>query len=555
MCHNYAISSSGTLYGFGSVIGSSNKTLFDTIIRPIPSGSGNNNLIPIGIPGQKYQSISHLANPDCLVEYELNKGITVNNFKISSNNSLSIQAFSLVGKNNPVVYQPYSPPSPLTLSISKSLPYISNTNNRTITLTFTFNKSTSFTLNDIVRYEPVISISNFQSIIDTDRKIFTVDVRANNIYDRVISWIIINKNSIISPLDGSILDTDVMIDLGIRTVFDTPKIKTINSTRQQQVLNQNNTITKKSARPILEFRDCPLNSGIISVSGGSMSGLYGYGGGIVAFSGLFIPSGNYLGNATVAIDSGKFINTYGNTNNISNEITFRVDTKDLEVVISSTLSDSILSSTDNTRPINFLWNRNIKASTFNLSSISISGGELSLFNGADNKYSALLTGGNINSSGYIYIDEDKVSTLENNEVKNIKSNIFSFIVDNIAPSINISTQLANAPDSNTYLMKNLEDANITFKINKSVTKFNLSKVKVNIYNIKTKIHSSGVLANFSGGGDTYTATYPRKSDAQELIDISIDKDVFQDDAGNYNITSNICSIDLDSRPFQIEDWY
>ena len=196
------------------------------------------------------------------------------------------------------------------------------------------------------------------------------------------------------------MNNDIVFNLKIRTVFNTPKINIINSNRVN-ISDQPIPIINKAYRPILEFIDCPLNAGIISVSGGSMSGLYSYGSGVTGgFSGLFIPSGNYIGNATVAINSGKFINTYGNTNNISNEITFRVDTKDLEVVISSTLSDSILSSTDNTRPINFLWNRNIKANTFNLSSISISGGKLSSFNGADNKYSALLTGGNINSSGY-----------------------------------------------------------------------------------------------------------------------------------------------------------
>ena len=205
LCHNYAISSSGALYGFGSVIGSSNKTLFDTIIRPIPSGSNNNKLIPISISSRKYQSISHLAYPDCLTEDGLKDGgVKDNNFKVSNTQYLSIQAFSIVGRSNPTIEPLYSSPSPLTLSISSSLPYISNTNNKTITLTFTFNKIANFTFDDIVRHEPEISISNFKSNIN--QNIFTVDVRANNTEDIDISWPLISKDSmIICPLDGAVL--------------------------------------------------------------------------------------------------------------------------------------------------------------------------------------------------------------------------------------------------------------------------------------------------------------------------------------------------------------
>lgn len=348
------------------------------------------------------------------------------------------------------------------------------------------------------------------------------------------------------------MSNDIVFDLTVRTEFNTPQINIINSNRVN-ISDQQIPIINKAYRPILEFTDCPLNAGIISVSGGSMSGLYSYGSGLTGgFSGLFIPSGNYIGNATVAINSGKFINTNGNNNSASNILNLFVDTVDLSGIIRSpNTTDITLSTKDNSRLLSFVWNKTLESGIFDINKISVSGGYMWGFSTKDNKtYYAYLTGTGISSSGSVYIDKDKISM---NQVGNIKSNTYSFMVDKIVPSSIITTQLSTVPNDPKYLMKAKEDANITFKINKSVTSFNLSKVKVDVYDRSTQIHSSGVLTSFSGGGNTYTATYPRKNDAQELITIYIDKDVFQDSAGNTNIKSNICSIELDSRPFILED--
>ena len=261
------------------------------------------------------------------------------------------------------------------------------------------------------------------------------------------------------------MNNDIVFNLKIRTVFNTPQINIINSNRLD-ISDQEIPIINKVYRPILEFTDCPLNAGIISVSGGSMSGLYSYGSGLTGgFSGLFIPSGNYIGNATVAINSGKFINTNGNNNSASNILNLFVDTVDLSGIIrSSNTTDIILSTKDNSRFLSFAWNKTLESGIFDINKISVSGGSMSGFSTKDNKtYYAYLTGAAISSSGSVYIDKDKISM---NQVGNIKSNTYSFMVDKIVPSSIITTQLSTVPNDPKYLMK----ANGITKIATEVTR-------------------------------------------------------------------------------------
>jgi len=154
-------------------------------------------------------------------------------------------------------------------------------------------------------------------------------------------------------------------------------------------INSNDTsiITGETAQITFAFNRNPgtsFSSGDVSVSGGSLSNLYGSS---ITYTATFTPTANSQGTASIAIASGSWNDVFDNAGGGDASATLQVDTLNPEVAISFVAP--AINDTARSVMVSFSFSENVLG--FSAEDVSISNGILSGFTGFGNYYCAMLT--------------------------------------------------------------------------------------------------------------------------------------------------------------------
>ncbi|AWB67163.1 hypothetical protein C2869_12270 [Saccharobesus litoralis] len=258
----------------------------------------------------------------------------------------------------------------------------------------------------------------------------------------------------------------------------------------------------------------------INVTGGTLSGFSGSG---TNYSAEFTPTDDSTVSASINIAANVFTDTAGNDNEAATALSLGIDTQAPSITISS--NDSALKVGD-VAVITFTLSES--ATDFTVDDVTVTNALISDFTGSGTSYSANLTpNSDSTDNSQITVAASLFTDAAGNA--NTASNDLSLSVDTTTPSIFISS------DKNA--LKINETATLSFTLSEDSSDFTADDITVN----------SGLLANFSGSGSSYTATYTPASDSNTDLSLTVAASVFTDAAGNNNSASATFNISIDTQ--------
>ena len=260
----------------------------------------------------------------------------------------------------------------------------------------------------------------------------------------------------------------------------------------------------------------------VTVTGGSLSSFSGSG---ASYTATFTPTSVFQGNASVAVDSGRFTNLSGNPNQGA-ALSFAVDTAAPTVSISRTGSATL--RIGDTTTITFTLSES--ATNFVAADVSVSGGFLSGFTGSGRTYSATF-GPNADLQGIATLAIAAGAFTDAAGNPSGTAVTLGVPVDTVAPTILISRGT-----STTLISGGI--APIDFSLSEPSTNFSLQDIAV----------TGGTLSGLSGSGTSYTGWLTPTAAFTGLATVTVTGGAFTDAAGNGNLAAIPLSLPVDTSP-------
>ena len=232
------------------------------------------------------------------------------------------------------------------------------------------------------------------------------------------------------------------------------------------------------------------------------------------------------GLCSIQVPPESYENEKGNLNDQSSYFSWTFDNIPPKMTISSIIPAG---STSNLNPLQLFFNTSEDITFFTEDDIKVVNGSISNFSGSGDSYRASF---NANENGHytIEVPVDSYEDLAGNLNKKIST--FSFIFDDTAPTIVISS---SSLQDNTTL--NVDKIALHFEASEVINGFEISNIEV----------VNGSISNFSGSGKIYDASFQALTAG--LCSIQVPFASFEDDAGNINqMSSNQFSWTFDNIP-------
>ncbi len=281
----------------------------------------------------------------------------------------------------------------------------------------------------------------------------------------------------------------------------------------------------------------------ITVSGGTLSGFSGSG---TSYTATFTPAPNSTTSAVISVASTKFKDAAGNYNSdgsdLNNSVTIAVDTvlpdtTAPNVPVWTGVTGAVYNQSDNSLYVNsssveLLGTAEIGSTVFLYTSENVLIGSTQV--NQNGNWSYILN--NVADGTYLPAKAKAVDAALN---ESGFGNGLTLVVDTSRPSIIIS--------SNVETLSFAETAIITFTLSEPSTDFSASDITV----------SGGTLSEFSGSGNSYTATFTPAPNSTTNALVSVANNKFTDTAGNSNadetdsnnlVTISVNTIVPDSTP-------
>lgn len=170
---------------------------------------------------------------------------------------------------------------------------------------------------------------------------------------------------------------------------------------------------------------------------------------------------------------------------------------------------------------------------FDITDVSVVGGNLSGFSGGGQSYTAQFTP---TTTGPTNAQISVIDGAFHNATgaSNSRSNTLDFLIDTFPPSIAISANSSNLSVGQV--------ANLTFTVSERTTDFDQSDLTI----------SGGAISNFTGSGTNYTATFVPTANSTANGVISVANSRFSDFFGNLNVdgadSNNTVNLSVDTLP-------
>ncbi len=393
---------------------------------------------------------------------------------------------STITRNN------FSTNIPPNVSVTSSASSLTNTSPIPISITFS-ESVTGFTSGDITIGNGTVSgftgsgASYTANIIPTSDGSVTVDIASAVAFDSAG-----NSNNAATRLT--------------RTFDGSLPSATITSTSSSN--------TKDSPIPIIiTFTESVTGfiQGDITVGNGTISGFTGSGS---SYSANIIPTSD--GCVTVDIASSAAVDIAGNANNAAARLTRTFDGTLPSVTITSTSSSN---TKDSPIPISITFSETVTG--FIEGDVTVGNGTLSGFTGSGASYSASIIP---TSNGNVTVDISSGIAIDVTGNSNIAATRLTRTYDSTPPSVTITSSLSNNTN-NTPIP-------ISIAFSESVTGFTADDITI----------TNGVLSDFSGSANSYSANITPSADAQVTASIlslaCTDAALNGNTSGTFSITYN-----------------
>ncbi|QUJ66489.1 tandem-95 repeat protein [Photobacterium sp. GJ3] len=226
---------------------------------------------------------------------------------------------------------------------------------------------------------------------------------------------------------------------------------------------------------------------------------------------------------TINVSANQFTDAAGNGNTAATQLSIAVDTVQPTVNISS---DKSALKQGETATLTFTLSES--SSDFTAGDVIVSGGALTNFTGSGTSYSAAFTpDANSTAGATVNVAAGVFSDAAGNT--NTAASQLAISVDTQLPTVNIS--------SDKTALKQGETATLTFTLSESSSDFAAGDVIV----------SGGVLANFTGSGTSYSATFTPDANSTAGATVNVAAGVFTDAAGNTNTAASQLAISVDTQ--------
>jgi Ca2+-binding RTX toxin-like protein len=271
--------------------------------------------------------------------------------------------------------------------------------------------------------------------------------------------------------------------------------------------------------------------GDVNPLGGTLSNFKGSG---TSYTATFTPTPNSTTNGVISVASNKFSDVAANFNvdglDANNIVTMRVDTLPPTIAVSS---DKAILAVGQTAALTFTLSETV--TDFVVGDITASGGTLSNFKGSGANYTATFTpSANRTVNGKITAGSNRFSDAAGNfNLDGLDDdNTVTMTVDTVPPKIAITSSKSSLAIGQV--------ASVTFTLSESVGDFTESDV----------VATNGTLADFTGGGASYTATFIPSPNTTGVAAIRVASNKFSDSVGNFNgdgsETNNTLNISVDT---------
>ncbi|WP_269815496.1 Ig-like domain-containing protein [Algibacillus agarilyticus] len=257
----------------------------------------------------------------------------------------------------------------------------------------------------------------------------------------------------------------------------------------------------------------------ITVTGGTLSAFTGTDN---IYTASFTPTASSVVSATIDVAASVFTDAAGNDNSAAAQLNLGVDTTTPSVLITS--NDNELNANE-VATLTFTLSE--ITTDFTAEDITVTGGELSSFNGSGIDYTATFTPAeSSNENGTINVAANTFVDAAGNG--NSAATTLSLTIDTIAPTVTIS--------SNNTALKSGEVATLTFTLSEESTNF-----------VGTDItFTGGTLSDFTGSGSSYSANFTPTTSSVVSATIDIAANTFTDAAGNNNTAATQFNLGIDT---------
>ena len=241
----------------------------------------------------------------------------------------------------------------------------------------------------------------------------------------------------------------------------------------------------------------------VQFSGGTLSSFSGSG---ASYTATFTASDGVTVDGIVATED--FFDLAGNPGNSAFD-SVAIDTQSPTLTI--TIVDASLNDSDNSSNVTFEFSESVTG--FDLSDVSFSGGTLSDFSGSGASYSATFTATDgVEAVGLLSVTAGSYTDEAGNEGGSSSA------------SVPIDTQ-------NPTLTVNIVDASLNNADNSSLVTFEFSEV-VTGFDASDVQFSGGTLSNFSGSGNSYSATFTADAAVEVTGSVTVAAGSYRDAANN-----------------------
>ena len=256
----------------------------------------------------------------------------------------------------------------------------------------------------------------------------------------------------------------------------------------------------------------------VTVGGGQLSAFSGSGS---SYTATFTPDEDSITPATLDIDSSKFTNAAGNSNDAATQLTIDVNTVRPTVAFTGIPTETV-GGTD-TATITFTL---LAASEdFEASDVTVSGGTMSALFGSGDTYTTTFTPDPDSTAEAVFsISAGAFTDSDGNENLAVTSD--SNHGQHRAATVTITAPASTISGTNT--------ATITFTLSADADTGTFTADDVDV--------SGGTLTDFLGSGSSYTATFTPPPNSTTTETISVAENRFVDTDGNENVAATPISI-------------
>ena len=251
----------------------------------------------------------------------------------------------------------------------------------------------------------------------------------------------------------------------------------------------------------------------VTASSGTLTGFAGSG---TSYTAAYTPAANFAGTTTITVAAGSFTDITG-TPNAAGSLQLAVDSVAPTVTITQGGSNTL--KIGDTATISFALSES--STNLSVTDITVSGGSLSGFTGSGGSYTAVFTpAANFAGSALVTVPAGVFTDAIGNP--NDAGGPLGIAVDTVAPAVSISR-------NGTATLRIGDVAVISFVLSVPSTTFTLGDITV----------TGGALANFSGSGATFMATFTPMAGFTGNATVSVAAGAFTNAIGNPNAAASL----------------